>query len=244
MPNASQMAKWNRTSGRMHYNSIYFISNFVNKCKVRVYSLEVDGPRVVRDNTALVVATENLAEAVLTPPAAPGVLDDPIVTALLTSVADKRDDVIDLLRAAGVVVDTSTEQLEVPVLTRDRDDHGSVLGNGLSQSLLVTGADSAVLQSLTVGATLLLAGVVALSAAGLVGVVALGDETARSNVIHDNDLVTTIASTVHLAIDMVRAIDDLLFSKIHELTSLLGNSRLDDTNSTERVARSARRLVL
>jgi len=93
--------------------------------------LSDDGADKVVD-TALVLAADKTDEALLTPAGSPGVLDDPVLGAVLLTITDKKNTVVHTLRRARGIIDTARVEAPVGGINTDRErsvvvessDHG------------------------------------------------------------------------------------------------------------------------
>ena len=99
---------------------------------------------------AFTIDNSELNVALVTPDGVPGVLDEPVVLAVLGTVTDSEDGMIELLTAGGGVEDTGLVSLEDSLVSLNEDRDGLDAEGGL-ELVDVVGSDVAVGKDTHVG---------------------------------------------------------------------------------------------
>mmetsp|Transcript_228 Transcript_228/g.341 ORF Transcript_228/g.341 Transcript_228/m.341 type:complete len:336 (+) Transcript_228:102-1109(+) len=179
--------------------------------------------------------------ALVTPGGVPGVLDEPVVLAVLGAVADGEDGVIELGAALGGVEDTGPVGLEDHLVGLDEDGKGLLGESGLHLGG-VAGGNGTVRGDRDGGGggSVVLASAASLGGAREVGVGGLELGLVGLEVAEGPERVATVAALV----EGVGAVNELLLREGEELTGGLEVGTLERASGGERPAGAALALVL
>mmetsp|Transcript_6621 Transcript_6621/g.9000 ORF Transcript_6621/g.9000 Transcript_6621/m.9000 type:complete len:322 (+) Transcript_6621:157-1122(+) len=184
--------------------------------------------------------------ALVTPGGVPGVLDEPVVLAVLGAVADGEDGVIELGAALGGVEDTGLVGLEDHLVSLNGDSEGLLLEGGLHLSGGL-GEDGEVVGDGHGGgaAGIVLAGALSLGGAREVGVGALELGLLAGLVVLVSLLLeTALAAVVAEALLVASAVNELLLGEAEELTGGDVVGTLEGASGGESPAGAASALIL
>ena len=198
-----------------------------------------DGVRSIDVDTAdtrALISVGNLDVTLITPRRTPGVSDENVLLAILNTITDSSNTVVEVDTAGIRVEDTGGVVLEdIGVgLNGDRD---GVLSNSSQQTLTVLSSNILVTLDGGLGLALI---ILALAVLSSVGVVLLGADATVGNDVLESVVHQTTVATVGVGI----AIDELLLRKVVEGTGLDGNDTFNGSDGRESPAGTAGSLIL
>jgi hypothetical protein len=216
-------------------------NRFKQQSRLAVASGGGDGVGGHGGDTAVIVAVARHPDiATHAPASAPRVFDYPVILAARGAITNDQHTMIERGRAAsGLVVDTAAVQLERRMGSIDGNRYGANGGRGSLESGL--GARLNILvgaQSASAVGSIVLASAIS-SGVGVAGfsVDTMVIDDVLESIIHQSAIATLVALSS-------RAVDQVLFRKADELSSVKGMSTFKRTRGRERPAGTALTLVL